>query len=207
MQLYCNTSSGSSQGCYGCTHSPTAFAVYAENLLGTATLHWRPAAEVLQALLAKRAFEILCEEAEIVVADEGHQIKNPTTKRFAAVNSLRTRRRIALTGYPLQNNLDEYYTMIRWCGDDVLGDVSYFHDTFAKPIQDGEMLQCCSVLLGPHLEPLAPTLMFSLSSETLNPLGDTIPPPTRGHPLSLVPGQMLCSSLLQSTCTMWLLSD
>lgn len=82
-----------------------------------------------------------------MVADEGHQIKNPNTKRFAAVNSLRTRRRIALTGYPLQNNLDEYYTMIRWCGDDVLGEVSYFHETFAKPIQDGEMLWCSSLLL------------------------------------------------------------
>ena len=82
-----------------------------------------------------------------MVADEAHQIKNPTTKRFAAVNSLRTRRRIALTGYPLQNNLDEYYTMIRWCGDDVLGEVSYFHDTFAKPIQDGEMLHCSCLLL------------------------------------------------------------
>ena len=73
-----------------------------------------------------------------MVADEGHQIKNPATKRFAAVNSFRTKRRIALTGYPLQNNLDEYYTMIRWIGDDVLGEVAYFHDTFARPIQDGE---------------------------------------------------------------------
>lgn len=90
-------------------------------------------------MVAQRAFASMCDEAEIVVADEGHQIKNPATKRFAAVDSLRTRRRIALTGYPLQNNLNEYYTMIRWCGDaEMLGEVAYFRDTFVRPIQEGE---------------------------------------------------------------------
>ena len=91
-----------------------------------------------QAVLAKDAFETLCKEVEIVVADEGHQIKNPATRKFAAVSSLSTKRRIALTGYPLQNNLDEYYTMIRWCLPDALGDPSYFHSTFANPNHDGE---------------------------------------------------------------------
>ena len=92
----------------------------------------------LQAITARKAFQGLCNEAAVVVADEGHQIKNPQTKRFAAVTSLKTKRRIALTGYPLQNNLDEYYTMVMWCMDDMLGDAAYFHDTFAKPIQEGE---------------------------------------------------------------------
>jgi hypothetical protein len=31
-----------------------------------------------------------------------------------AMRQLATRRRLALTGYPLQNNLDEYYELIRW---------------------------------------------------------------------------------------------
>ena len=66
--------------------------------------------------------------------------KNPSTQRFAAVSSFKTKCRIALTGYPLQNNLDEYFTMIQWCmGDDLLGNKDYFHDTFAKPIKEGEL--------------------------------------------------------------------
>lgn len=93
----------------------------------------------LQAIAARDAFRGLCNEAAVVVADEGHQIKNPQTKRFAAVTSLKTKRRIALTGYPLQNNMDEYYTMIMWCMEDLLGDAAYFHNTFAKPIQEGEI--------------------------------------------------------------------
>ncbi len=92
----------------------------------------------LQALAAHKAFQLLCNEAAVVVADEAHQIKNASTKRFAAVTSLKTKRRIALTGYPLQNNMDEYYTMIRWCMDDILGESAYFHETFAKPIQEGK---------------------------------------------------------------------
>ncbi|DBA87025.1 TPA: hypothetical protein ACH3X2_000400 [Trebouxia sp. C0005] len=103
-----------------------------------------------KAVAARQAFQTLVNEAGVVVADEGHQIKNPSTKRFAAVTSVKTKRRIALTGYPLQNNLDEYYTMIMWCMDDLLGDAAYFHDTFSKPIQDGQKAEA-SMLQVQHM--------------------------------------------------------
>jgi SNF2 family DNA or RNA helicase len=32
------------------------------------------------------------------------------------MRQLAARRRLALTGYPLQNNLDEYCELIRWVG-------------------------------------------------------------------------------------------
>ena len=107
----------------------------------------------VQALAARKAFQTLIKEAGIVVADEGHQIKNSSTKRYAAVSSLKTKRRIALTGYPLQNDMDEYYTMIMWCMDDLLGDAAYFHDTFSKPIHEGEFAErgscipCCAMII------------------------------------------------------------
>ena len=106
-----------------------------------------------QAIAARKAFQTLVNEAGVVVADEGHQIKNPSTKRFAAVTSLKTKRRIALTGYPLQNNMDEYHTMTTWCKDDLLGDAAYFHDTFSKPIHEGEFakrslcISCCATII------------------------------------------------------------
>lgn len=45
--------------------------------------------------------------ADLVVCDEGHLLKNSKTSLSKAVNSIRTLRRIVLTGTPLQNNLNE----------------------------------------------------------------------------------------------------
>lgn len=71
-----------------------------------------PALSTLQADL--RLARQLCEGASIVVADEAHTIKNPSSRMSIAMCRIKTRARLALTGYPLQNNLEEYYTMIQW---------------------------------------------------------------------------------------------
>lgn len=62
----------------------------------------------------------LCEGPSIVVADEAHNIKNPKSRIHKAMQLINTRCRLALTGYPLQNNLDEYYCMISWVRDAVM---------------------------------------------------------------------------------------
>jgi hypothetical protein len=50
----------------------------------------------------------------IIVADEAHQMKNEKSHYCRTMRRLASRRRLALTGYPLQNNLNEYYQMILW---------------------------------------------------------------------------------------------
>lgn len=45
--------------------------------------------------------------ADLVICDEGHLLKNSKTAISKAVTRIRTLRRIALTGTPLQNNLTE----------------------------------------------------------------------------------------------------
>ena len=59
--------------------------------------------------------------ADIVVADEAHQIKNPKAKITRAVNEMKTKLKIALTGSPLQNNLLEYWCMVHWVKKSHLG--------------------------------------------------------------------------------------
>ena len=75
---------------------------------------------------------------DLVIADEAHFIKNANSKTFTAMNSIRTKRRVALTGTPLQNNLREYYCMVNWVRDGFLGSQTKFNKLFVVPIVNGQ---------------------------------------------------------------------
>jgi transcriptional regulator ATRX len=51
---------------------------------------------------------------DVLVIDEGHMLKNDKTVRVQALEEIPTKRRLLLTGSPLQNNLMEYHTMINF---------------------------------------------------------------------------------------------
>lgn len=67
---------------------------------------------------------------DLVVVDEGHRIKNENAAISKALKSIGTRRRVCLTGYPLQNNLDEYWCMIDFVRPGLLGEPSEFRARF-----------------------------------------------------------------------------
>ncbi|XP_074603373.1 uncharacterized protein LOC141856839 isoform X2 [Brevipalpus obovatus] len=75
---------------------------------------------------------------DILIIDEGHLLKNDKTKVFQAFCQVPTERKIVLTGTPLQNNLEEYYTMIDLIKPRLLGTKKEFANRFKNPIENGQ---------------------------------------------------------------------
>ncbi|RKP37228.1 P-loop containing nucleoside triphosphate hydrolase protein, partial [Dimargaris cristalligena] len=73
----------------------------------------------------------------LVVADEGHTIKNPNSKVSIATKRFKTKSRVCLTGYPLQNNLSEYWCMVDFVHPGCLGHLADFRNAYVHPIENG----------------------------------------------------------------------
>ncbi|XP_072955978.1 protein CHROMATIN REMODELING 20 isoform X2 [Typha angustifolia] len=75
---------------------------------------------------------------DILVCDEAHMIKNTRADITQALKQVKTQRRIALTGSPLQNNLMEYYCMVDFVREGYLGSSHEFRNRFQNPIENGQ---------------------------------------------------------------------
>lgn len=75
---------------------------------------------------------------DVVICDEGHLLKNEKTSLSQAVTKMETKRRIVLTGTPLQNNLKEYYCMIQFIKPNLLGTYKEYLNRFVNPISNGQ---------------------------------------------------------------------
>ncbi|KAH7170363.1 hypothetical protein EDB81DRAFT_162052 [Dactylonectria macrodidyma] len=81
--------------------------------------------------------ELLVDKPSIIVADEAHQIKNEKTIVHQSCARFRSLSRIALTGSPLANNVEEYRAMLDWVAPTFLGPLPEFRQVYATPIQHG----------------------------------------------------------------------
>ena len=74
---------------------------------------------------------------DIIVADEAHKLKNDRSSISLAASQFRSKSRIALTGSPLANHLEEYYCMINWIAPKYLGSPVEFRSKYVEPIKEG----------------------------------------------------------------------
>ncbi|XP_065657534.1 DNA repair and recombination protein RAD54-like isoform X2 [Hydra vulgaris] len=73
----------------------------------------------------------------LVICDEGHRLKNLENQTYQALNLLKTKKRILLSGTPIQNDLLEYFSLVHFVNGGMLGTVSEFRRKFEAPILRG----------------------------------------------------------------------
>ncbi|GAC56190.1 putative helicase [Gordonia hirsuta DSM 44140 = NBRC 16056] len=72
---------------------------------------------------------------DLLVVDEAQHVKNVRTAAAKALRSLPVRRRIALTGTPVENRLEDLRAVIDLVNPGLLGTASSFRARFAEPIE------------------------------------------------------------------------
>jgi hypothetical protein len=86
--------------------------------------------------IATRDVETLMRiEWDRLLLDEAQDVKNPATKRARAMRHQRARRRIAMTGTPIENRLGELWSIMDIVNPGLLGSREWFDRTFARRIE------------------------------------------------------------------------
>ena len=70
-----------------------------------------------------------------LLLDEAQDVKNPATKRARALRRLQARRKVAMTGTPIENRLGELWAIMDIVNPGLLGSRERFDRAFARPIE------------------------------------------------------------------------
>ncbi|KAJ9107838.1 hypothetical protein QFC19_002744 [Naganishia cerealis] len=73
----------------------------------------------------------------LLLADEGHRLKNSDSQTFQALNALNVQRRVILSGTPIQNDLSEYFSLLNFANPEYLGTRADFRKNFELKILRG----------------------------------------------------------------------
>ena len=105
--------------------------------------------------LVARDVELLAEvEWGRLVLDEAQQVKNPAAAQTKATRRLRSGRRVALTGTPVENRLTELWSLMQVLNPGLLGGPTEFKRRFAVPIEverDAEAAALLRRITGPFV--------------------------------------------------------
>ncbi|MFD4179919.1 DEAD/DEAH box helicase [Rhodococcus sp. NPDC058514] len=91
---------------------------------------------------------------DAVIFDEAQQIKNSESLAARAAARLSARIRVAMTGTPVENRLDELWSIFRAANPELLGTRARFRQRFAVPIESRRSATAAarlSALIAPHV--------------------------------------------------------
>ena len=87
------------------------------------------------AMLNINEAELIEHEWNVICLDEAHTIKNPTTKMSKSAMKLRAKRKVILTGTPIQNHLSELWNLFQFINPGLLGSADAFKKKYILPIE------------------------------------------------------------------------
>jgi SNF2 family DNA or RNA helicase len=87
------------------------------------------------ALLARDKDILAKVDWDLVIVDEAQVLKNPASQTAKALRDIPTKGRLALTGTPMENSLQDLWTLFDWVVPGLLGDRKTFQAVFRTPIE------------------------------------------------------------------------
>lgn len=87
------------------------------------------------ALLARDRAELIRQPFHLVVLDEAQNVKNSTTAAAKAARDLNARHRLCLSGTPIENHLDELWSLFHFLMPGFLGSAAQFRQKFRVRIE------------------------------------------------------------------------
>ncbi|ASC04205.1 helicase SNF [Fusobacterium polymorphum] len=107
---------------------------------------------------------------DLLILDESQNIKNINSQTTKAVLLLNTKKRVALSGTPIENNLLELYSLFRFLNPEMFGSVQRFTNNYIVPIQKYSDISTIEELK----KKIYPFLLRRVKKEVLEDLPDKI---------------------------------
>lgn len=98
--------------------------------------------------------KLMNQEFLYLILDESQVIKNPGSKTYAAMVSLKARHKIVLSGTPIENSLSDLWAQFNFINPGLLGSLSFFQSAFQVPIEkhnDAQKKERLQQLIAPFL--------------------------------------------------------
>jgi SNF2 family DNA or RNA helicase len=87
------------------------------------------------ALLTRDRDRLCARDWPLIILDEAQTLKNPASQMAKTLRDIPAGGRLALTGTPLENSLQDLWTLMDWTTPGLLGDRKTFQTLFRKPIE------------------------------------------------------------------------
>lgn len=76
-------------------------------------------------------------EVGLMICDEGHRLKNMESQTYVCLKKINCKRRIIISGTPIQNDLLEYFSLVDFVNPGLLGTPVEFRRKYENPISKG----------------------------------------------------------------------